>query len=244
MNEGSGSKIRSIVPRGANFVGSFDNDSGGSNPEWKAGPHGLGITIPKAEGSWIRFPNVNIYETATTEYTIATKIHLYSYGEYASGGFGRILNNRHSFGDWSVGLTTNDTACLCIFDNSGIKKVSPEGSISLNTDLSVAVNKNSFYVDGQDVGISASPGTIGNVTDPVLRIGSAPEAGLNYDGLIYYIYCYNRVLSVDEIAWLHREPYAMFEDYINPAVFYISAGGISMPIVMQQMNQFNGGQPT
>ena len=48
------------------------------------------------------------------------------------------------------------------------------------------------------------------------------------EGGIQYAYIYNRALSANEIAWLNREPYAMFQREISPGIlYYEAAAGVS-----------------
>ena len=54
-----------------------------------------------------------------------------------------------------------------------------------------------------------------------------------FNGSIDSVRIYNRALSAEEIAWLYREPYAMFEPAFNPALLYSAA-----PPVGAIMNQF------
>ena len=60
----------------------------------------------------------------------------------------------------------------------------------------------------------------------VIRNG---DTTLQYvDATIYDSYIYNRALSPTEIAWLNREPYAMFQREISPGILYYEvAAGVS-----------------
>ena len=100
-----------------------------------------------------------------------------------------------------------------------------------------------IYVDGIEEDIVAQTGTIGtDARNLVISADGNEVTQSNIDGTIQYIYIYNRALSPYEVAWLNREPYAMFQQPINPAMlYYETPSGISIPVLMQQMNQFNGG---
>ena len=51
-------------------------------------------------------------------------------------------------------------------------------------------------------------------------IGKWGESASHYDGLIGNVALHNRNLSVEEVAWLHREPYAMFQPEISSTGLY------------------------
>lgn len=61
-------------------------------------------------------------------------------------------------------------------------------------------------------------------------------------GQLEYVYVYNRGLIPAEIQSLHVNPYQMWPD---PAIWMVGTlappGGSIVPIIMQAMNQFNGG---
>lgn len=97
------------------------------------------------------------------------------------------------------------------------------------------------YVNGKeeaDVTIS-----VGDFTPSSgMKIGSSYDVGVKFKGSMIYYMIWNRPLLPYEISWLNREPYAMFQQPINLAMlYYETPSGISIPVLMQQMNQFNGG---
>ena len=58
----------------------------------------------------------------------------------------------------------------------------------------------------------------------------------NFNGNIASARVYNRTLSPDEVAYLHREPYAMIQQPISPASLFYEAA----PPIGAIMNQFQG----
>ena len=58
--------------------------------------------------------------------------------------------------------------------------------------------------------------------DEIFQIGG--YNGGNMDGKVYATYAYKRVLTPTEISWLHREPYAMFE---QPRLWHIYGAALS-----------------
>jgi hypothetical protein len=91
------------------------------------------------------------------------------------------------------------------------------------------------YQDGIQVG-SSSPSLAGVGPFNSFRIGNWTDSIQPFGGDVQYVYIYNRALSAEEVAWLNREPYAMFEQPISPASLYYEAA----PPVGAIMNQFQG----
>jgi len=77
-------------------------------------------------------------------------------------------------------------------------------------------------------------------------IGRFNSAGSLYygKGNIDFVYVFNRALSASEIALLSREPFCGYRwpNIIELAAYAAAAEGSSVAKIMQQMNQFNGGQ--
>lgn len=93
-----------------------------------------------------------------------------------------------------------------------------------------------YYVDGAISATDSSPASkvVGD-TNTILSIG-CPNSGLGAftsNSSISSVSIWNQAKSAEEIAWLYREPYAMFEPAFNPALLYSAA-----PPVGAIMNQF------
>ena len=103
--------------------------------------------------------------------------------------------------------------------------------------------KNGVLVDGA-LSAATGEGTYDDNGAVNMYIGNREsDMGRDYDGLIEYVYVYNRALSAGEILQLSRKPFCQLAQprlIVNVPVAV--SGGINMPLVMQQMNQFNGGQ--
>ena len=88
--------------------------------------------------------------------------------------------------------------------------------------VSSAKNNHELYIDGRYKDMS----TVNADPLAVDTIGFGVLIRLNpiySDGEIYSTYIYNRALSPTEIAWLNREPYAMFQREISPGILYYEA---------------------
>lgn len=62
--------------------------------------------------------------------------------------------------------------------------------------------------------------------------------GYPVNAKVEFMYVYDRAISTDEILWLNREPYAMFQQPISPASLYYEAPtGVTIPVLMHHYNQ-------
>lgn len=75
-----------------------------------------------------------------------------------------------------------------------------------------------LYVDGLFLEQKTSTYTAFSLTD---LGGGYNNAGYILDGQMSRVFVYNRELSAEEIAWLHREPYAMFQQPSRARSLYI-----------------------
>ena len=89
------------------------------------------------------------------------------------------------------------------------------------------------YQDGIQIG-SSNLSTSGAGPFSSFRIGNWADGAQAFGGGIHFVYLYNRVLSPEDVAWLNREPYAMFVHLISPASLYYEAGAptLGIPIAM------------
>ena len=106
---------------------------------------------------------------------------------------------------WGVASTIIDLASA---DRAKVG-VNEWHTIAVTSPGAVVSGGQKIYLDGL---FSASTNSVALPAVSVpLCIGAQNAAGLNdMDGSMEYFYIYNRVLSPEEIALLHREPYCMF----------------------------------
>ena len=103
--------------------------------------------------------------------------------------------------------------------------------------------KKTIYIDGVFDASEAATGSITNTVNPVLiainHVGTS-----DFTGPIDLPMIYNRDLSASEIQQLYREPFCGYrwESIIELASYVAGGGESSVAKIMQQMNQFNGGQ--
>lgn len=102
-----------------------------------------------------------------------------------------------------------------------------KGGLPLKTNCFVAGTydgKNIItYIDGIAGTPTAHTDTIRSNPTEDVSIGANSTSANVFNGCIFYAMIYNRALSPAEITWLHREPYAMFQQPVSPASLYYEA---------------------
>ena len=131
--------------------------------------------------------------------------------------------------------------------------VSDDNAFSLNTWHHIAMTWNGgltaatdvkFYVNGLEVGHKTDTnGTGAKVVDTTNDwvIGNTLNQDATFKGLLDNVMVYNYALDESKIMDLAQNPWAAFYKRSYASLFAAPAVGISMPIVMQQMDHLNGG---
>ena len=98
-------------------------------------------------------------------------------------------------------------------------------------DNSSIANDAVIYMDGLPVVVNETLTPEGDLISEAAIdgiIGNRPDAARGWDGMIGYLFIYNRILTPFEVAWINRDPYAMFQPSISPELIYYEApGGVS-----------------
>lgn len=82
-----------------------------------------------------------------------------------------------------------------------------------------ATDNRNLFIDG--ILDTNDTTTVATETSNVRQFNIAGITASNWG--LHYIYIYDRALSFEEVAWLDREPYAMFQQLISPALLYYEA---------------------
>lgn len=90
--------------------------------------------------------------------------------------------------------------------------------------VAVHSSKNTIYGDGVYLGEAASAVGIDNSVEQ-MQIGGAFNGGYGWDGAIVLVQVWSRSLSAGEIAWLYREPFAMFGGPVRAELTYVPTPG-------------------
>lgn len=220
MHEGSGNKVYDLSENG--LVGTFATS--GSLPTWSDN----GVDFAASANERIDLGSKTDIINKTRPHTIAAKVRLDAFTnsypgicrlDYSIENFEFFFSNNASYRDVAIGV------------NSAFWGRFRTGDIGIQTGqiYSVATTYNGkdgtvvanhrIYVDGVSKALSNTGG--GFASDSATSaIGI--EGSNEWNGLIWYLYLWNRELSVNEIAWLHHEPYAMFE-YPELWEYYVAA---------------------
>jgi len=217
MNEGSGNKIFDLSGNGSD--GTFANDPAwvGGDIELDGGNDYITGTIKelyrtdKTIVTWIKMASINRVNnlfsigdnpsdgSPQTLFQVNAGNKLASFGTKDGGGFDYLESNETFVADtWYCVAFVNDAA-----------------NISYK-----------LYIDGNEVTyLAGTTGTYIDFTDTANNFYIGVGFSNSYfAGLIRSMLVYDQALTPAQIAWLHREPYAMFEDYINPAMLYVTGG--------------------
>ena len=128
--------------------------------------------------------------------------------------------------DWD--LFGNGTHLLFIVcsTSANIVQITEGGFPSLNAwhqivatwDGTTSTDSAKLYVDGVLFDAATATGTNNANRFNVYVGGYRPSGAYEFDGKIDHAILWNRALSAGEIAWLHREPFCMFERAITPGL--------------------------
>lgn len=210
MNEGSGDIIHDLSGNGRTST-----LTGNSGFSWVPG----GINFADGSDEYFTItPGINL----TGAFTVATRFTAYVdyYPAFCGGGTGSYLRVNSN---WNMGVIRfkTETGFQLINTTPPTEGVAANWVFARN-----GSGVTSCYLDGVD----DSTGNTQTGTFSIDKIGTSYSIHY-WDGDIEYLYVYNRTLTPSEIAWLHREPYAMFEQKLAPAMFYLPTAGenISVP---------------
>ena len=227
MNEASGEIVADCGPRRNN--GSFQYST--NAPVWKSGKYGSAIEFDSErciycgtdkfgwdisnEISVIALVNQNASQTNTL---------------FARSGFVRPCKlTAFTSGRFKWWVYTDGTDCTI----NSTSTHATDGSEFVHVAGIWRPGNGRLYINGiQEANESSSSGSLSFVNDSQsVGIGGTYEGGNYYyccNGKIEYVYVYNRVLSVEEVRWLYRQPFAMFTRPISPASIAVTTATVSL----------------
>lgn len=187
------------------------------------------VNITNDVSSWLSYAAGSIVCVFTPAITASSD---YLLGHLGSGdsilistasGEKLTFEHRADFGTAHVITTTNTIS------------VGRESIVIVTWD--VAAQENSIELDGIRV-LENDAISVPAAFSGTFKIG-AGITSLVYHGLIDLVIVYDYALNASERAALRANPWQKWNPILIP--FGVAAVGISMPIVMQQMDHFNGG---
>lgn len=198
MNEGSGNKVYDLSGNG-------NHGTNVNTPSWSPGKYGI---APLMSGDEVNHYDTNFDSSPYSELTVISFVRIDSiaYGyEYVAD---------HSDGTAGFGLRRwEDGIEFFCYVGGDHGTVLSNRSFTAGEYVHIAavhLTSNTLYLDGTYDNSTASSLGIDDSTD-TMRIGAQFDGSEEWDGLIEYLFIYNRALSASEIAQLYREPFCMFD---------------------------------
>ena len=226
MNEATGEIVADCGPRRNN--GSFHYST--AAPSWK----------PSKHGSCLEFGTEQCIDCGTGKFgwDLTNEVSVVAFVNqnanqvntiFARSGYVRPCRlSAYSSGRFKWSVYTDGTDCTI----SSTSTHATDGSESVQVAGIWRPGDGRLYVNGvQEAVESSSSGSLNLINDsqPV-GIGGTYEADNYYycwNGRIEYVFVYNRALSVEEVTWLYREPFAIFARPISPASIHVPEAIIS-----------------
>lgn len=216
FNEATGDKVFDLSGQG--------NDGTIVGADWV--PNGLDFV--SANDDYIQLDNKIVFADGEP-WTIVSLVDLdllvNYYGlagnEFDTGKYARLMG----FGSGTVAVYNDANSNVAI---TGVGQTGEHQFIFTCDDISTITG----YRDGLYINNATQSGVYSFYR--LFSIGSTTNFTLDGRGKSTYIY--NRALSTYEVAWLNREPYAMFQKPINPAMMYYEAAGAFLSVWAKNIN--------
>ncbi|MEJ2702426.1 MAG: LamG domain-containing protein [Sedimentisphaerales bacterium] len=129
--------------------------------------------------------------------------------------------------EWRV---YTDTANDCIIDSTSSHAI--DGSEWVHVAGTWRPHGAYLYVNGVlEASDTATDGNLKVDDNQFVGIGGTYESGnfvSCWNGGIEYVFIYSRALSAEEVRWLHREPFAMFDSSVSSAPIHAPASMVSL----------------
>jgi len=236
MNENSGNRVLDRAKDRFNMVLT-------DGITWANNEHGSAIQLP---GTTTNYGSCSAKDIGVTSFSIVANVNISAYSESCFGAQAgaTIFNTRVASGNFSPTLLVSNNNARFVIDGASLARgAAGSTSIALNkwyqltgtyeyTGLTGWGGLWNVYVneklDNATVNNWSLAGTFNSpwaFTGTDWRIGEAPLWANASPMKIGYLYIYDRVLSLNEIAWLYSEPYCMLEYPTRKHIFVpISAG--------------------
>lgn len=226
FNEGMGDKVSDLSGNGND--GTFSGDV-----SWVRGERDPALDFP-GTNDYITIPD-NPSLDVTAGITIIAKIYQHSHQHR----FVDRYTNPYSYGLWDYWDSPQDTFRFGLYIAGGHRALDDVTTSPLNEWVVVAGTYDSsimrLYKNGVEVNNVVMGGPIQSGSGSEVVIGArAQDYTEDFDGLIEYVYLYNRALSAAEIAEIYSNPYAMFA-IPDIAWMYPEAPPAANPYYYQQL---------
>lgn len=227
MNEATGEIVADCGQR--RNKGTFKYST--TAPAWKSGKHGSALEFGTerciycgtGKFGWDITNEISVVALVNQSATQTNTV-------FARCGFVRPCKlAAYSSGKFKWLVYTEGTNC--IINSTSAHAI--DGSESVHVAATWRPGEGRLYVNGlQEAGESSSSGNLSFVNDSQsVGIGGTYEGGNYYycfNGIIEYVFVYNRTLSAEEIRWLYREPFAMFARPASPVLIAVTSATVSL----------------
>jgi len=117
----------------------------------------------------------------------------------------------------NIELFRTNATLLCKY-KAGNVTIQPTITLAANTVYTIAFTwsvSNDLVACYSDGVFRASVDTLGTWAGSLAvgDLGLSNSTNAEFEGEVHYLYMYDRALTADEIAWLYREPYIMFDQF-------------------------------
>ena len=208
FNEGSGNRVNDLSGNRTIF------DDWTNSPVWVPG----GLDFENAVTTqWITSNSPAISAIGTGNYTLILGLKVEAYNVNNCGTF--------TFGVFDPSWVMDSSGHPYIYD--GGNKTASSGVVPIGVDTVVAYVREGtgagqlkYYIDGVSAGTSTHSDSIN--APSTVTIGSDRDSSsiYDYDGVVRFVYLYNRALTSSEVSQLYREPFCMFEGDLTVAQMY------------------------
>lgn len=200
MNEGTGDKINDLSGYGRHGI--YQSTTAG-DWSWGAGLKGMCLHSVSNHTSGYGFSPSIVWGndddyTIIIRHLITNELNDVTVGEYNTGNNYIYCRPTVRIRLESVGVSNDFSAY---------------GSLNEVIDLGIVVCGSTDTMKAYGDGVYLQTITSRTTTSFIVNvIGSGYDSPTyNFNGDLFHVYFYDRALTAEEIAWLYREPYAMFE---------------------------------
>jgi len=220
MNEGVGNKIYDLS--GNKNTGSFYGDT-----KWVPGKYGPCLSFD-GDGDYVNLGNSNIFDITSNTISMWVKTGTSVNQRYVLDSF--VGDSPYPF---ALRLLANGKMRYLIFDGTNFPLIDSSVTVVDNNwhhivgKRDTSTDKIYIYIDSVERGNTTDTTTLSTFNNNNLYLGVKGDfsASTYFNGTIDNVMIFNRALIAQEIAWLYREPFAMFDRPSIGLLYVPPAGG-------------------
>ncbi len=252
LNAGTGDRV-------LDYSGNGNNGLLNSNTAWISSDRGSVIDFPGGANDYVNYGDKDLFTPTDAGFSVVGRFRLNVMPPATTANRMFIITKGDFPGEGEWGVHVNDydsdfgTLTYSVWDPSG-QGTRRRSATILTIDtwyhfvFTIQQSRDGMlpdcYINGildNGTSFSNSGADTSNGTAPLLMGARADLAENAFNGVISEAYILGRVLTALEAWQLYRIPFEMFQQNKTRWFSIPAAGGISIPVVMQQMDQFDGG---